>query len=164
MKKIVIISDTHGDKVNYKRILEQEKADIAIHAGDYCINYDIVKESFDYVVCGNNDFEGQEILDFEIEGFKIRLMHGHQFPTFLSNRQKLYRYLLDYVKDNQIDILITGHTHIEHYMNANNNIILNPGSLSFPRNSTITRTYAVLELDNKTVINDDFFKIIKYLA
>jgi predicted phosphodiesterase len=34
-KKILFISDTHGDNTVYKEIIDCEKADLVVHAGDY---------------------------------------------------------------------------------------------------------------------------------
>jgi predicted phosphodiesterase len=33
--KLLIIADTHGDKIFYKEIITKEKADVVIHAGDF---------------------------------------------------------------------------------------------------------------------------------
>jgi predicted phosphodiesterase len=35
IKKILILSDTHGDEKKYKKIIKKQNADIVIHAGDY---------------------------------------------------------------------------------------------------------------------------------
>lgn len=160
MKKILIISDTHGDKRKYREVIEKEKPDVTIHAGDFCINYDVISQDFDYIVAGNNDFEGEEILDFEIEGLKFRLMHGHQFPMFHGNLKAKHEYLYNYAKDNDIDILITGHTHIEYFYNQNETTIINPGSLIMPRNTSLSPTYAILLIDNKKIINNNFEDVI----
>ena len=49
-------------------------------------------------------------------------------------------------------MLIYGHTHIPHYEVLDDGfIILNPGSISLPRQSDMNRTYAVLEIEDKEV-------------
>ncbi len=163
MKKVLIMSDTHGDKRLYKKILDKENPDISIHAGDFCCDFDDIKKYFDYIVLGNNDFDGPEILDFKIEGLSIRLMHGHQFPNFLGNQLKRNEYLLNYAKDSKLDILITGHTHIE-YLNFEDNIlVLNPGSLIMPRNTFLKPSYAIINIDNGKILNTTFEQVIKYI-
>lgn len=79
MKKILIVSDTHGDKTFFKEIIDIEKPDIKIHCGDFCVDIELIRKNFDYFVAGNNDFEGERIVDFKIDDFKCRLMHGDQF-------------------------------------------------------------------------------------
>lgn len=163
MKKLLLISDTHGDSKTYKEIIQLEKPDFTIHAGDYCMNYNEIKNNVDYIVCGNNDYEGPEILDFKIENFNIRLMHGHQFIKHLFSQTKRNYNLYEYAKENQKDILITGHTHIETMFYFNNVLVINPGSLTLPRNTSKRKSYAILHLDNNKIVNLSFDSVFKYL-
>jgi predicted phosphodiesterase len=59
VKKILILSDTHGDETLYKQIIKNEEADIVIHAGDYSDTKS--RLSFD-----KNDFISN--VDYYIEG------------------------------------------------------------------------------------------------
>lgn len=164
MKKILIMSDTHGDRKLYKKIIEIERPIISIHAGDFCIDYDEIKKDFNYIVAGNNDFEGPDILDFEIDGIKFRLIHSHQFPSFGGNATKRNEFLKEYCLDSNIDVLITGHSHLEYFEYFDNNkAILNPGSLTMPRNKMLKSSYAILYIENGKIVNKDFEKTIKYL-
>lgn len=163
MKKILLISDTHGDRTKFKEIIAKENPDITIHAGDFCIDYDEITNYCDYVVAGNNDYEGKEVLDFEIENLKFRLMHGHQFMKSLFSQSKRNYELYEYAKENKIDILVTGHTHIETMFYHNDVLVINPGSLQLPRNTSMRKSYAVIYIDNKKIIDLDFEKVFKYI-
>ena len=57
-----------------------------------------------------------------------------------------------YAQSKGCDMLIYGHTHIPDYQVLEDGfIILNPGSISLPRQSDMNRTYAVLEIEDKEV-------------
>ena len=143
MKKIVIMSDNHGEDAMLLKVkrLEQD-ADYYIHCGD--------SETFDfqllndyYSVKGNNDWHlnlpSQIIM--EVEGHKIIVTHGHHFGYF--NREYAMN---DFLTQNNADILICGHTHMPMYTKDGDFYYINPGSTSFPRGGS-ERSYGVLFLD-----------------
>lgn len=80
--KILIVSDTHGNISNLTKVINNNKYDYVIHAGDFCVGYSEIKKYVDYVVAGNNDFEGEKELFFEIDGIKFVLLHGEYFDSF----------------------------------------------------------------------------------
>ena len=162
MKKILVISDTHGDKSFFKKIIEKEKPDIKIHAGDFCVDESLIKNNFDYYVAGNNDNQGPRIVDFEIEGFKCRLMHGDQFGYSSPGYERREDKLVEYSLENKIDILFSGHTHIEAVYFKDNVLIINPGSLMYPRNFNNMKSYAVLYIGDKKIKSTNFEDVIKY--
>ncbi len=118
MKRVCIISDTHGllrDKV----IAELKKSDAVIHAGD--IGSDAVLQSLKqygtlYAVRGNNDVEWAKSLPdnliFNIEGIRFYLIH---------NKKDVPRDLAG------IDIVIYGHSHKYEETESNGILFLNPG-------------------------------------
>lgn len=162
MKKILIISDTHGDKSFFKEIIEKEKPDIKIHCGDFCVDIDLIKENFDYFVAGNNDNQSERIVDFKIEDFKCRLLHGDQFGYPILGTLKREMRLYEYAKENNVDILFSGHTHIEQIFVKDNILLLNPGSLVYPRNVNHMRSYAVLNIEGNKIKSLDFEDVIRY--
>lgn len=83
MKKILLISDTHGDETTYKVLIQQHQPYLALHAGDYCSDEKAIQKHFDYYVAGNNDFSGPRIVNFQIEKLNCRLMHGDQFDYLM---------------------------------------------------------------------------------
>ena len=131
MKKILLISDTHGHIDNI--ILKYaKKADLVIHAGDIGdINVidKLSKVSNLKAVFGNIDnaeirscINENEFLN--IEGFKILITHiaGKQ-PNYNNSVRKI-------IYNESPDILIYGHSHILRVENdkKNNIICINPGA------------------------------------
>ena len=119
MKKILIISDTHGllrDEVK----IELAASDLIIHAGD--IDTPSVLQSLKeygelYIVRGNNDkFWAEdlpEILTLSIEGVRFLIVHNKKdVPTDLSD----------------IDVVIYGHSHKFDAKVIDGVLWLNPGS------------------------------------
>ncbi|MCF0217622.1 MAG: YfcE family phosphodiesterase [Malacoplasma sp.] len=162
MKKILIVSDTHGNIENFKKVIQLEKPDIKIHAGDFCVDINIIKNNFDFLVAGNNDFEGERVLKFQIFNFNFVLLHGDIFGYYSQNNVEEFKNtLFEYAIRNQADVLITGHTHIELVDYQDNILLLNPGSLVYPRNKNHICTYAILEVDENKIKSVEQSEIIK---
>ena len=132
---IVVVSDTHGVQRNIKKVLPYiRKADMFIHAGDHfrdSVNISRETSVPCMGVVGNCDFDNSEPeLFFEVEGLKIFLTHGHSYGV---------KYGLDglVTKAQELgaDIVIFGHTHTKLDETVNGIRIINPGSLSLPRDS-----------------------------
>lgn len=70
--------------------------------------------------------------------------------------------MLEYAKENNIDILFSGHTHIEQVFVQDNILILNPGSLLYPRNTNNMRSYAILYIEGNRIKSVEFEDVIKY--
>ena len=132
MTKIGIISDTHNvlrDEV----INDLTTCDYIIHAGDI-IKQDIVdalkKIAPLYIVKGNNDVLNlNEELRFEIEGYKIFLIHQK------GEKQ-------------DVDFYIYGHSHQYACFKDDKTLYLNPGSCVRKRFS-LPLTYMILVIDEK---------------
>lgn len=162
MKKILIISDTHGTKKQIRDVISKENPDYSIHAGDFCIDIDFMKENFSYFVAGNNDNEGNDIVEFTIDNIKFVLIHGHQIISFFSFYNAKLEKLNNFLLEKKGNVLIFGHTHIEMFQLANNSYILNPGSLVFPRNNSGKKTYIILHIDNGKILEKNLNDAIKY--
>jgi len=146
--KILIVSDTHRKHYYLEEVLEQEKPlDMLIHLGDAegCEDYiEVIAECPVEVVAGNNDFftdlPGERMI--KIGKYKALLTHGHYYYVNggLSHIKRA-------IEEKEIDIFMFGHTHkpiIEQYENA---IILNPGSISYPRQEGRQPSYIIMELE-----------------
>lgn len=164
MKKILIISDTHGTKNQIKDIIGREKPDYSIHAGDFCVDLDFMKEYFSYFVAGNNDNEGDEIVEFTIEKIKFVLLHGHQIISFFSFHGTKLERLNKFLLEKKANVLIFGHTHIEMFELVGKSYIVNPGSPVFPRNNSGKNTYIVLHIDNGTIVEKNLSEAIRYYS
>lgn len=132
--KVIIASDTHGyfaPLSNY--ILENQDIDLLIHAGDGVEDVKTINMESQipyYVVRGNNDHNPNIPLEqlIEVEEIKIFLTHGHNYGVDYS-----YDEIITKAKDLGSDIVVFGHTH-SYYNNKHDGIlVLNPGSVSLPR-------------------------------
>ena len=140
--KTLICSDSHERLDFFQKIIDLEKPDNIIFAGDHsedAINMNYIYEGINFfVVRGNTDFYDDKTDDnllFELEGKKIFLTHGHLYGVKMS-----YNEIINKAKNYNADICIFGHTHIEIKFNENNIIFINPGALK-------DRKYVILEND-----------------
>ncbi len=151
MKKILAISDNHGNKEIVDKILSIEEYDLAIHLGDSEFNKKWVEARFDYCVEGNNDFSGLPLeIAFELEGLNFLILHGHTYGIYTHNWMELP---LQVAKKEGVDVLIHGHSHIP-YINEENNIFSScPGSTTIPR-SEDGPTYAIYTIENGKIYGE----------
>lgn len=145
--KILIVSDTHRSNSNFLEALECEgKIDVLIHAGDVEGSEYLYTEAIDgdvYMVSGNNDFfsplEREE--EFDIGGYHFLLTHGHYYRVNMG-----YEILKEEAQARGADIVIYGHIHRPVVEFEDGLWIINPGSLSYPRQVGHQPTYAVMNL------------------
>ena len=175
--KYMFASDIHGSAYYCKKMLEdyeQEKADRLILLGDILYHgprNDLPKEYAPkeviamlnakkdelYVVRGNCEAEvDQMVLEFPIMADYCIIMDGER--TIYASHGHVYN-------ENNLppfcpgDILIHGHTHVLKAEQRENYILLNPGSVSIPKEGN-PPTYAVLE-DKVFTIKDFDGNIVK---
>ncbi len=152
MKKILVISDTHGlSESRVRDVISLEKPDIKVHCGDHMYDPKIMDELFTYYVDGNNDFkklENHQIIEFECEGFRFMLMHGHQIirrKHFIWLKQ-----LHDLLRKTKNDVLLFGHSHRYEVKYFPDQLVLaNPGSIALPYNSIAT--YMIIKVNNNQI-------------
>ena len=146
--KILIVSDTHGKHMNLDRALEKEcPIDMFIHLGDVegGEDYiDAVVECEKHVVKGNNDFfsELPREEEFYIGSRKVFNTHGHNYFVSLNPEQ-----IREEGRARQADIVMFGHTHRPYLDEESDIIVLNPGSLSYPRQEGRKSSYMILEIN-----------------
>ncbi|WP_313580633.1 metallophosphoesterase family protein [Lacrimispora sp.] len=148
--KILIVSDTHRkDESLHKIIAETESLDMLIHLGDSEGSEDKIAGWIPagcelQMVLGNNDFFSD--LDREREvvigRYRVLLTHGHYYNVSLGVER-----LEQEAADRGIDIAMYGHTHRPFYEVHNGITILNPGSLSYPRQEGRKPSYMMMEID-----------------
>lgn len=151
--KLLIISDTHTDSITKLPVQisdEAKKADGVIHAGDV-VGYKVIHDLLHinpivYAVKGNMDPAlGDEYLPkkrvLTLEGVKMGIAHGEGSPYGLENR------LLYMFEEDNVDIIIYGHTHVPFWGMIGGVHLLNPGSPTNKRTEPF-HTYAILTLDN----------------
>lgn len=147
--KILIVSDTHRKDDNLERVIEEEAPlDMLIHLGDaegseYLIE-DWVNEGCQLeMVKGNNDFFSvlERELEVEVGPHKILLTHGHYYNVSLGVEN-----LREEAISRGCDIAMYGHTHRPYLEQGNAVTILNPGSLSYPRQEGHRPSYMIMEM------------------
>lgn len=150
MTRVMIVSDTHKKLGNLVEAIQKEgKIDIFIHLGDFEGEDDMIFELVDceekYIVPGNNDYfcpydREQEI---QIGDFKVLLTHGHYYYVSLD---------LATIREEAIargvDIVMFGHTHRPVIDITDEVTLINPGSISYPRQADRKCTYVMMEIDD----------------
>ena len=145
MKKIVVISDSHGNKNLIDRIFNEVKFDYLIHLGDGI--EDLGTYIYDErvkVVRGNCDFFSNEKYEsfLFIENVLIFFTHGHEYGVKHTLNQ-LYKRIMGI----NTSLVLYGHTHLPKTDIINNITFHNPGSLSTSRSSNTN--YSIITIDDK---------------
>ena len=146
--KVLIVSDTHGRHYNLETILEREKPlDLVIHLGDAegAEDYiEVIAECPVEIVAGNNDFYTSLPIEKELKigDYKILITHGHYYYVNggIGHIRKA-------AVERNIDIAMFGHTHKPFFEEEENRIILNPGSISYPRQEGRKPSYMIMDID-----------------
>lgn len=132
--KIAVVSDSHGNLYSLDKALsELGEFDMIVHLGDHF--NDIVKVNEKYkkpieYICGNNDY-GKDVKYekvIEVNGKRLLLVHGHRYDVYY-NILKLYLKALE----ENVDVVLFGHTHVQKVDREGEVLFLNPGSTSRPR-------------------------------
>ena len=155
MKKILLISDTHG-YIDDKILSYCKLADEGWHAGDIgsIEVVDKIKQLKPFKgVYGNIDnnlIRNKFPIDqrFSCENIKVWITHIGGYPSRYSKR------ISDRLKSEKVDLFICGHSHILRVMNDKKHDLLyiNPGAIGkhgFHNNRTMIR----FEIDGKKIEN-----------
>lgn len=138
--RIFVISDTHG-KIEraieiYKKLSHEAPVDMLVHCGDHYSDALELRARLGVPVAavkGNCDgcFDENEfsLLDTECGSFLIT--HGHMDNVSLSMQNLYYKAL----ENNCVGVLF-GHTHRAAYVSHEGVYLMNPGSLTKPRDSS----------------------------
>jgi putative phosphoesterase len=148
--KVLIISDTHGLRNTFDAVIEKEQdIDMLIHLGDVERDEDYIQSMVKcpaIILSGNNDFFSQLPTEREITigDYKVFLTHGHSY--YVSIETKTLRRV---AMAKGANIVMFGHTH-KPYMDVDGDIkIINPGSISYPRQEGRKNTYIIMEMDKE---------------
>ncbi len=148
MKKIVVVSDTHG---NHSALLELRgvfaENDYIFHLGDGANDMRSVRCEYPdkvYQCVGNCDLLSiiPEEGVVEIEGLRIFYCHGHRYRV----KQELFQ-LAQRAKEQDCDIALFGHTHTPLIEKIEGVTLINPGTLM--RKLNAGGSYCYLILHNK---------------
>ncbi len=122
--------------------------DMLIHCGDVEGSEDFIRSIAGcpvHMVAGNNDFftDLKKEEEFYIGDYKVWLTHGHNYYVSMGTE-----FIREEAKSRGVDIVMFGHTH-RPYLEQGKVTVLNPGSLSYPRQEGRRPSYILMELDAK---------------
>lgn len=147
--KALVFSDSHG-KLNglLEAVDRHPEYEAIFHLGDVGYDEDYLRAMTPYpvyMVRGNCDYSMQlkEQLVVEFAGKRIAMCHGHRFITYGGGMDSLRYFGLE----QKADIVMFGHTHIPLLEEYEDITLLNPGSISQPRQENKIPTYTVMETD-----------------
>ena len=146
--KVLIVSDTHGRNGGYLDLLENsEKMDMVIHCGDVEGSEYLISESSGcrtVIVQGNNDYFSDlpKEMIVKLGKYKALVTHGHAYYVNMG-----HEHLVREAKKRKVDMVIYGHTHRPVITEENGIMVLNPGSLTYPRQMERKYTYIIMEID-----------------
>lgn len=159
--KYMSISDIHGSIYELNKVLD-------IYYKENCSKLLILGDLFDYgfsitredivnrlnimkdsiiAVSGNCDNNIKDILfdmpyinKVDINNKKIILTHGHLYGK-------------EYLSNLDVDIILTGHSHVSNIEEINNKLFINPGSISKSRRGE--NSFAIIDEEKVTIRNLD---------
>ena len=178
IKKILVVSDSHGKTQNIKLSIDRENPDMLIHLGDLEDDPEKIRRWLGSIpavfVQGNCDRYGEaygqkQVAVFELNSHRFFCTHGHRQAVNYGLQNLMYTAL-----ENGCDIAMYGHTHIPYdeiceagrRMDTSENSedsagsvrILNPGSISLPRGGS-RKSYIVINFED----NNNYSVELKYL-
>ncbi|MBQ7879791.1 MAG: metallophosphoesterase [Clostridia bacterium] len=153
MKKILVVSDTHGNTKGLEKLRPLiEENDYLVHLGDGAGDVREYMRDFPEKVClcgGNCDFFGNYPDEgvLEIESVKILYCHGHKYRV-----KSTLETLASEAKKRDCDIALYGHTHTSLVSEIDGVTLINPGSLSRPVGKGGSYCYLVINGSKHTEV------------
>lgn len=147
--KALVFSDSHGKLDGIVEAMKRHPDYEAIfHMGDVGNDADalwLMTPYPVYIVRGNCDYlpKLKEYLVVEFGGRRIAMTHGHRYLSYGNSTDSLRYFGLQ----QKADIVMFGHTHVPLLEETEDIILLNPGSISKPRQTNKIPTYTVMETD-----------------
>lgn len=146
--KILVVSDSHGNKRYLNAAVEQAHPERIIHLGDGFADARWLREQYPNIplvqVCGNCDggiADAEEEKVLNIGGVRLLLCHGHTLHVRYSLLTAVYA-----AKEREAQAVLFGHTHKPLVEYEEGILLFNPGTVG-DRNCP---TYGVLTIENGT--------------
>jgi putative phosphoesterase len=159
MKKIIILSDTHGNQkaVDKLRPLFSEN-DYVVHLGDGFLEAKKLLSEYPdstYLCAGNCDFYTHlpEEGVLEVESIRIFYCHGHRYGV-----KSGLKFLAEKAKSLDCEVALYGHTHVAKISQLDGVTLINPGTMSYPLGKGGTYCYLVVHKEKATpvIVGDGF--------
>lgn len=144
MTKILVVSDTHGNKDNLKKLVQSDSFEYVLFLGDCLSDVQGITTTNLCCVKGNwdIDFKTPNEAILNVEGVNIFFTHGHKYSV-----KSGLGGLVSVAKKENCNLVCYGHTHIQNYVQIDGIGFLNPGAFSNFKGGKCT--YAVVEINNK---------------
>lgn len=143
--KVLVVSDSHGltDELEIISNRHADEVDHLIHCGDSELSSSDEVMSPYLSVKGNCDYEDlyEDEHSLDVKGHTVYITHGHLYNVKMSPMALIYR-----AKELGAKIAFFGHSHVAGVEYANEVLLLNPGSIRFPR-GTSAKTYAICKIE-----------------
>lgn len=146
--KVLIVSDTHRHNENFVKAVERTTPiDLVVHCGDIEGSELFISQAAGcpvQMVAGNNDFfsELPGELTFKIGALQVWVTHGHHYYVSMGTE-----FIIEEARARGVDVVMYGHTHRPSIEYRAGIVVLNPGSLSYPRQDGRRPSYIVMETD-----------------
>ncbi|QQK78370.1 metallophosphoesterase [Salicibibacter cibarius] len=160
--KVIVVSDTHMKgkvpKLPFRLRQELEDVDFIIHAGDWSTLgvYDALAAYAPVEgVHGNIDDDGVRVRFpakqvLELNGYSIGIVHGHGHGNSTERRA------VEAFSEQDVNIIIFGHSHIPSLRYFKKQLLINPGSPTDKRANPFY-SYASLELGAESRVAHVFY-------
>lgn len=129
--KILVFSDSHGERERMVLAAMEEKPDAIFHLGDCWRDAEDLECGFPevplYQVPGNCDWHMSDLPQekkVSLGGATFLLCHGHVYGV-----KSGYSTAVGHAKAENADVLLCGHTHVPLYDEYGGLKVLNPGSI-----------------------------------
>lgn len=148
--KILIVSDTHRSNTNFLEVVDKTgPLDMVVHCGDVEGSELLIAKAAGCpveMVQGNNDFftELPREKEFMLGKYKVWLTHGHNY--YISMNTEVIK---EEARLREADIVMCGHTHKPMVDIGTDVTLINPGSISYPRQENRKPSYIIMEIDNE---------------
>ncbi len=154
--KILVLSDSHGNIGVLKNVISRNiyGTDLVIFLGDRVEDIQCVMNEFPTAallyVYGNCDYVPifKSVVEYNcvtLENVKIMFTHGHRFNVKFGESNLVYK-----AKNEKARLVLYGHTHVAKLTEYDGLTVLNPGSVSMPRDNS-GGTYGVVNINNGSV-------------
>lgn len=147
MARYLVFSDSHGREEDMLDIVRQykDKMEGLFFLGDAENSGDQLRSSVPgpvYMVKGNCDWslQASESQVFSLHGHRVAMTHGHRQRVNMGLDTLKY-----WALEQEADLVLYGHTHVPFVEQTSAMTILNPGSISRPRQEGHRKTYAILD-------------------
>lgn len=146
MTKILVVSDSHGNKEQLKKLIDTCTYDYMFFLGDVLSDLQGLNIKNLVKVKGNwdADFATKRKEIIQIENVKIMLVHGHGYNVKMGLNK-----LLETAKKEKIKLVCYGHTHIANFTEIDGIGFVNPGAFSGFKKGKFT--YATVQIDGDKI-------------